>query len=417
VGGVAAMTATVTSVLIATPLTQAGGASALGAVPSRAEGAPGTVWAVAPKEKARRDVLIQAGMVLVSELSLPSILQKIVDLACQVADARYGGLGVLGEDGLIADFITHGVTEEERRAIGHLPVGKGILGVLIHEAHPLRLPRIQSDPRSVGFPPNHPPMTSFLGVPLRVRDHVYGNLYLTEKVGGAEFTREDEEAVVTLAAQAGVAIENARIREELERLAVLEDRERIAKDLHDGVVQALFAVGMSLQAGASRAEDPAAVRTRLQEAVEAIDGVIRDLRNYIFGLGPAAAADRELDRALRELAGEFRRGTDVAIAVDVDRSAAETMASRGSDVVQAAREALSNAIRHAQPHTVSLQLRRDAGGIALEVEDDGVGFDPGAVAAGRGLGNLRARAAALGGELEIESDPGGGTTVRIVVPA
>jgi len=382
-------------------------------------GAPRYVWAVGPKERTRRDALIQAGMVLVSELSLPSILQKIVELACQVADARYGALGVLGEDGLLlADFITHGVTEEERRAIGHLPVGKGILGVLIHEAHPLRLSRIQSDPRSVGFPPNHPPMTSFLGVPLRVREHVYGNLYLTEKVGGAEFTEEDQEAVITLAAQAGVAIENARIREELERLAVLGDRERIAKELHDGVVQALFAVGMSLQASDSLAEDPAAVRTRLREAVGAIDGVIRDLRNYIFGLGPgAAAADRELDRALHDLAGEFRRGTDVAIAVEVDRSAAETLASRASDVVQAVREALSNAIRHAQPQTVSLELRRDGEHVVLAVEDDGTGFDPGATRAGRGLGNLRARAEALGGKLEIRSNPGKGTAVRIVVPA
>ena len=356
-------------------------------------------------------------MVLVSELSLPSILQKIVELACQVADARYGALGVLGDDGLIADFITHGVTEEERRAIGHLPVGRGILGVLIHEAHPLRLARIRSDARSVGFPPNHPPMTSFLGVPLRVRDHVYGNLYLTEKVGGGEFTQYDEEAVITLAAQAGVAIENARIREELKRLAVLGDRERIAKELHDGVVQALFAVGMSLQASDSLAEDPSAVRTRLREAVEAIDGVIRDLRNYIFGLGPGAAADRELDRALHELAGEFRRGTDVAIAVEVDRTAAEALASRAPDVVQAAREALSNAIRHADPQTVSVELRRDGEHVVLEVEDDGAGFDPGAARTGRGLGNLRTRAEALGGELEIRSEAGGGTAVRIVVPA
>jgi len=372
---------------------------------------------VGKRKMGRRDALMQAGMVLVSELSLPSILQKIVELACQVADARYGALGVLGDDGLIADFITHGVTEEERRAIGHLPVGKGILGVLIHEARPLRLSRIQSDPRSVGFPPNHPPMTSFLGVPLRVRDHVYGNLYLTEKVGGAEFTEEDEEAVITLAAQAGVAIENARIREELERLAVLGDRERIAKELHDGVVQALFAVGMSLQASDSLAEDPAAVRTRLREAVGAIDGVIRDVRNYIFGLGPGAAADRGLDRALHDLAGEFRRGTDVAIAIEVDRSAAEALASRASDVVQAVREALSNAIRHGQPQTVSLELRRDGDHVVLAVEDDGAGFDPGAARAGRGLGNLRARAEALGGELEIKSKPGTGTAVRIVVPA
>jgi signal transduction histidine kinase len=361
--------------------------------------------------------LLQAGLVLASELSLPSILQKIVELACEVADARYGALGVLGEDGLfLADFITHGVTEEERRAIGNLPIGRGILGVLIREAHPLRLTRIQSDPRSVGFPPNHPPMTSFLGVPLRVRDHVYGNLYLTEKVGDAEFTEDDEEAVITLAAQAGVAIENARIREELERLAVLGDRERIGKELHDGVVQALFAVGMSLQAGDSLAEDPAAVRARLRDAVDAIDGVIRDLRNYIFGLGPGAAADRELHRALHDLAGEFRRGTDVAIAVEVDRSAAEALANRASDVVQAAREALSNALRHAHPQTVSLELRRDDDRVVLEVEDDGAGFDPAVASSGRGLGNLRARAEALGGKLEISSETGRGTAVRISVP-
>ena len=360
--------------------------------------------------------MIQAGMILASELSLPSILQKIVELACQVADARYGALGVLGDDGFLADFITHGVTEEERQAIGHLPVGKGILGVLINEVHPLRLARIQSDPRSVGFPPNHPPMTSFLGVPLRVRDRVYGNLYLTERIGGAEFTESDQEAVETLASQAGVAIENARIRGELERLAVLGDRERIGKELHDGVVQALFAVGMSLQAGDSLAEDPRAVRARLREAVEAIDGVIRDLRNYIFGLGPGAAADRELDRALHDLADDFRRGTDVAIAVEVDGIAAEMLSGRAADVVQAAREALSNALRHADPQTVSLELRQEQDGVVLEVEDDGAGFDPLAAATGRGLGNLRMRAEALGGTLDVSSEPGKGTTVRIAVP-
>jgi signal transduction histidine kinase len=372
---------------------------------------------VGPEKDTRRDALIQAGVILSSELSLPSILQRIVELACQVADARFGALGVLGGDGRIAEFVTHGVTEEERRAIGDLPVGKGILGVLIHEARPLRLARIEDDPRSVGFPANHPPMTSFLGVPLRVRDHVYGNLYLTEKIGSAEFTESDQEAVETLASQAGVAIENARIREELERLAVLGDRERIAKELHDGVVQALFAVGMSLQAGDALAEDPQAVRSRLRDAVGAIDDVIRDLRNYIFGLGPGVAADQELARALQDLADDFRRGTDVAIAVEVDPTAAEMLAGRAADVVQAAREALSNAIRHADPQTVSLALRRDEDGVILEVEDDGAGFDPDGAATGRGLGNLRARAEALGGKLVITSEPELGTTVRITIAA
>ena len=364
----------------------------------------------------RRDALVRAGLVLASELSLPSILQRLVELACEVADARYGALGVLDREGrAIEDFITHGITEEERRAIGHLPVGKGILGLLITEARPIRLASIQAHPGSVGFPPNHPPMSSFLGAPIKVRDRVYGNLYLTEKRGADEFTQEDEEAVLTLGAQAGVAIENARIREELQRLAVLEDRERIAQELHDGVIQSLFAVGMSLQAAGAVTDDAAVVRERLGTAVHDIDRVIRDLRNYIFGLG-GGLADRQLDRALHDLADEIRRGSDIAVRVQVNAEAAARLASQATDVLQFAREALSNAVRHSGAATVSLVLSREDGSLVLEVEDDGKGFDPEEAAGrGRGLGNLRARAEALGGKIEIDSASGEGTRVRLEV--
>jgi signal transduction histidine kinase len=357
-------------------------------------------------------------MVLASELSLPSILQRIVELACQVADARYGALGVLDPDGrMIFDFITHGLTDEERRAIGHLPVGKGILGLLITESRPIRMAKIQDHPRSVGFPPNHPPMTSFLGVPIKVRDRVYGNLYLTEKRGATEFTEEDQAAVVTLAAQAGVAIENARLHEDLRRLAVLEDRERIAQELHDGVIQSLFAVGMGLQAAGAMADDPETVRNRLDSAVNDVDRVIRDLRNYIFGLG-GGPADRELSRALHSLADELRRGSDIAIRVEVDPAASGALASRAGDIAQFAREALTNAVRHSRATTVSLVISRDDGSFVLEIEDDGKGFDPeAALGRGRGLGNLRARAQTLGAGLDLDSELGRGTRVRLVVPA
>jgi signal transduction histidine kinase len=366
----------------------------------------------------RRDALVRAGLVLASEMSLPSILQKFVELACQVADARYGALGVLDPGGTqLQDFITHGVTDEERRAIGHLPIGKGILGALITETRPLRLSRIQDDPRSVGFPANHPPMTSFLGVPIKVRDQVYGNLYLTEKRAAAEFTTADEEAVLTLGAQVGVAIENARIREELQRLAVLEDRERIAKELHDGVIQSLFAVGMALQAAGALKDDPDALSKRLADAVDDVDRVIRELRNYIFGLGPGGVADSQLDRAIRDLVEEYRRGWDGAIRAEVDPEVAGLLSSKAADVVQAAREAISNALRHAEADTVSVVLGREDGAAVLEIEDDGRGFEPDSVSeSGRGLGNLRARADALGGKLEIHSKPGAGTSVRIRIP-
>jgi signal transduction histidine kinase len=386
----------------------------------RLDAALGTLPPMSPSADAsqRRDALVQAGLVLASELSLPSILQKIVELACQVADARYGALGVLDSDGrMIFDFITHGVTEEERRAIGNLPVGKGILGLLITEARPIRLTRIQDHPRSVGFPPNHPPMTSFLGVPMKVRGRIYGNLYLTEKRGAAEFTEQDQEAVVTLAAQAGVAIENARLQEDLRRLAVLEDRERIAQELHDGVIQSLFAVGMGLQAAGAMTDDPETVRGRLDAAVNDVDRVIRDLRNYIFGLG-GGPADRELSRALHGLADELRRGSDIAIRVDVDPAAPGALASRATDIAQFAREALTNAVRHSGAATVSVVISREDGSFVVEIEDDGKGFDPEATEGpGRGLGNLRARAQSLGADLDIDSEPGRGTKVRLVMPA
>jgi len=260
-------------------------------------------------------------------------------------------------------------------------------------------------------------MTSFLGVPIKVRGRVYGNLYLTEKRGAAEFTEEDQEAVVTLAAQAGVAIENARLHEDLRRLAVLEDRERIAQELHDGVIQSLFAVGMGLQAAGAMADDPETVRGRLDAAVNDVDRVIRDLRNYIFGLG-GGPADRELSRALHGLGDELRRGSEIAIRVEVDPAASGALASRATDIAQFAREALTNAVRHSGAATVSVVISRDDGSFVLEIEDDGKGFDPEATEGpGRGLGNLRARAQTLGADLDIDSEPGRGTRVRLVMPA
>src|SRR4029453_18540583 len=134
----------------------------------------------------RYERLLEAGLAIVAELSLPATLQRIVELAAELTGARYGALGVLGRDGTISEFITTGVTEEQRAAIGHIPVGRGILGVLIDDATPLRLHDLATDPRSVGFPPNHPPMRTFLGVPVSARGRVYGNLYLTEKQGGQD---------------------------------------------------------------------------------------------------------------------------------------------------------------------------------------------------------------------------------------
>jgi signal transduction histidine kinase len=378
----------------------------------------------APDARARDRMLIEAGLTLSAELDLDAVLQRIVELACDITGARYGALGVLGEDRRIERFITIGISEEQRAAIGDPPTGHGILGVLIEQAQPLRLPDLTEDPRSVGFPPNHPPMRSLLGAPVRALGRVFGNIYLTDTQNGDEFTEDDEAALVVLATQAGVAIENARLwhdiedaQQQLRRLEVLDDRERIATELHDGVVQSLFAVGMALQGAAALADDPA-IGTRLENAVEDIDRVIRDIRNYIFGLRPGILADRHLDEAIRELAAETSERTGVLTVVEVDDAVAAELASRAGDVIQLVREALSNVGKHADAATVGVRLRRAAdGGAELEVDDDGHGFDVEAPRDGMGLANLEHRVEAMGGTLTIVSDPSTGTTVTARWPA
>ncbi|TYC10513.1 GAF domain-containing sensor histidine kinase [Actinomadura syzygii] len=166
----------------------------------------------------RVHALLEAVVSVGSELDLESVLRRITEAAITLVDARYGALGVIGEEGeRLVRFVTVGVGEAEIEAIGHWPEGHGILGLLIREPHPLRLPDLGGHPASSGFPANHPPMRSFLGVPIRVRDEVFGNLYLTEKAGGGEFDQEDEVVVTALATAAGVAIENARLYEETRR--------------------------------------------------------------------------------------------------------------------------------------------------------------------------------------------------------
>jgi len=370
----------------------------------------------------RSDLLIEAGLALASELSLEAVLQRLIQLAAQVTGARYGALGVLGSDGRIEEFLTEGVTPEERAAIGDPPAGHGMLGLLVTEGRPIRVADISTDPRSVGFPPNHPPMRSLLGAPVRARGKVFGNIYLTEKQGADAFTEEDERALTVLATQAGVAIENARLYEEtqraqseLSRLEVLDERERIAKELHDGVIQSLFAVGMSLQGAAALTED-AGIAGRIESAVEDVDRAIRDLRNYIFGLRPGILADRQLDQALRELGAEFEQRSAVVTVVDVDPQIAAELASIAADVVQVTREALSNVGRHAAATTCRVSLRRAADGAQLEIDDDGRGFELGGGHGGLGLANLRERVDSLGGKLDIVSQAGEGTTVRATLP-
>jgi len=530
-----------------------------------------------------KDVLLEAGLTLASELSLPMVLQRIVDLAAQVTDARYGAMAVVDEGGAVEEFITTGLSTRQRRDIGALPQGKGLLGLVIREPRPIRIANIAEHKQSVGFPPHHPPMRSFLGAPVRALGKAYGNIYLTDKRSADEFTPEDEAALVILATQAGVAIANAwlyeelrsreqwldalrditnqilagvdaphllesvaeharqiagadgativtlggdpgelvvsaavgahseelvgvslpledslsgrvirsgqalrlddvgadprayqrtvqmaehgpalmvplrvpggatgtlevanlkggqrfddrtlrrietfadqasvaidygRAQTELQRMGLMEERERIARELHDGIIQSLFAVGMGLQGTAMVTTAPETA-LRIESAVEELDRVIRDLRNYIFGLRPGILADRQLDQALRVLAEQVQARGKASVEVDVDASLAATLSGRSADIVQLAREALSNATRHGEAALIVIRLARHGQKAVLTIEDNGSGFDPDARASGHGLRNMRERALSLNGTLEVTSRPGKGTRLSATFP-
>jgi signal transduction histidine kinase len=362
--------------------------------------------------------LLDAVVSVGAELDLRVVLRRIVEAATDLVDARYGALGVIDEQRAgLSEFVTVGISDELYRSIGDPPKGHGILGLLIVDPRPLRLPDLRDHPDSFGFPPNHPPMRSFLGVPIKVGDRVFGNLYLTDKRGDEVFSDIDEELVVALAAAAGVAIENARLHARVADLVLLEDRERIARDLHDTVIQRLFATGLTLQAAQALVVLPA-VADRLQQAVDDIDLVIRQIRTTIFELNPSTA-EAGLRRQALEICNEASRvlGYDPFLTFDgpVDTAVPEAV---GESLLLVLREALANVARHAHGTRVDVELavRSDPPAVRLVVSDNGVGMAGGGRPAGYGLGNMRARAEALDGDIAIASEVGRGTTITLDVP-
>ncbi len=362
--------------------------------------------------------LLDAVLTIGSDLDLPAMLHRIVGAAAELVDARYAALGVLDETGTrLAQFITVGLDEEQRRRIGDLPEGHGILGLLIVDAQPIRLPDLNEHPDSFGFPPEHPPMHSFLGVPIRVRDHVFGNLYLTDKTTGEVFTDVDEELVVGLASAAAVAIENARLHARLAEMVLVDDRERIARDLHDTVIQRLFATGLSLQATPrSVRADPDAAVNRIETAVDDLDLTVKHIRTAIFGL----ESTRTVEEGVRARVLALTRDAAAALGFEprvlfdgaVDAGVSSVVSG---ELVATLREALSNVVRHAQAARVDVEVVV-GDEIALRVQDDGVGPPAPGTTSGNGLRNMAARAEKLGGRFELRPGSPSGSVLEWCVP-
>jgi signal transduction histidine kinase len=364
--------------------------------------------------------LVDAGIALTSELSLDGILQKLVDVARAHVGARYAAISALNENGEIAKFVTSGVSEEDRAKIGHIPYGKGLLGVLLREGASLRLADMAKDPRSGGFPPKHPPMKSLLGVPVVSRGRIIGNLYLTDKKQGEPFDERDEEIVRLLATQAAAAIETSRLREELESLARLKERERIAMDLHDGVIQTVYAVALHLEDASERvARSPHEIGAVLEQSIENLHQVIKDIRSYIFDLRAQVSEVEDLPGALRELAESLRVNTLMDVRLEVDDSAAGLLEQdQALALFHIAQETLNNVSKHSRAAAASVMLKALQGAVVLEVEDNGAGFDIDADGGAdrHGLRNIKDRARAMGAKLTIDSKPGVGTKLRVKLP-
>lgn len=369
-----------------------------------------------PITAAAMDALHEAIRAVATVLAVERVLQLIVDRVRALVGARYAALGIIAPDGHLERFITSGLTAAQREAIGAPPRGHGILGLIVKEARSYRIADVATDPRRYGFPPNHPPMHAFLGVPVTIRGRAMGNFYLTDKVAGAEFGEADQLLVEMFALHAGIAIENARLHEQVQRLAVVAERERIGRDLHDGIIQAIYGIGLSLEdVPEIMAGDPGDASARIDRAIESLNVVIRDIRSFIFGLRPEHLESDGLLEGLASLVEESRYNTTIDIELSSEGvDGLELGPESRQQLIQIAREALSNIARHSSASRASVRLERADGDLRLIVFDNGVGFDA-AIDRGpghRGVVNMQSRAEAIGGTLAIETAPGRG--VRII---
>jgi two-component system, NarL family, sensor histidine kinase DevS len=345
--------------------------------------------------------LIDAVLMIEAAVELPVLLRHLVEEACSLVDARYGALGVLNEARTGLDpFITVGMGDAEEEAIGARPTGRGVLGVLITEPASLRLTDLGSHPDSYGVPLHHPPMKSFLGVTVRVRSVVYGNLYLTDKIGAEAFSDQDQALAEALAVAAGIAVENTRLHERVRVLSVLDDRDRIARDLHDRVIQRVFAVGMSLQ-GAVRLSEREQIVERVNKAVDDLDTTVTEIRTAIFELGNKSIAGG-LRHSVLELTEEMASSLGGRPEVTFNGAVDNAISQRIADSLLAVlREALTNAGKHAKASRYLVAISVDEN-VSLEIQDNGIGMDLSqAFGSGLGLLNLRSRAERLGGSFEI----------------
>lgn len=362
---------------------------------------------------------IATGVMYAAEANtIGEVLERIADTSRELVRARYAALGIPDGEGGLQFFKFSGLTKDEASHIGHLPEGRGLLGEIMHARKPIRVEQITSHPASIGFPPNHPPMERFLGVPIQVGMQLFGMLYLTDRLDGQPFDEDDQWLIETIAGYAALAIAGAQIREQSQRLTLLEERERISMELHDGVIQSLYAIGMHLELlRVTGSTDPEA----LKSATQNLNVVIDDIRSYILNLKTRDPNKETIRQCLQSVLNRLH----VPDALEVQLNAPHTLMpfspANTEAICQMVMEAVSNVIRHSNATRLVITADENERVFSLTIQDNGQGFDTEDLRQrnqnGLGLRNMLERARILRGHAQVKSSPNAGTTISITLPA
>ncbi len=361
-------------------------------------------------------------LAIAGELRLDAVLDRLVHAARELVDARYAALGIPDEDGTEFDQFLHaGMSDDLVAQLGPLPRTHGMLGAMLSDPRPFRTDDITTDPRFRGWWPDaHPRMRSFLGVPIVAKGDIIGAFYLTEKEGADQFDAADEKVITVLAAHAAIAIENARLFEASRELSVIEERNRLARELHDAMTQNLFSLSLTAEAAAGLVRtDPGRAEAEIDRVRQLVRETQAELRSLVFELRPPRLeADGLVATVGKDLEVLGRaHGLKADLQVHGTLELASTVEIELYRIIQ---EALTNAVRHARAESITVDVDAVDGVVTITVRDDGVGFDPAARAIRErrlGLTSMRERAESLGGKLTVETAPRAGTTVRAEVPS
>jgi signal transduction histidine kinase len=368
------------------------------------------------------DELSAAVLAVAEHRSVRDVLQTIVGTARSLLDCAYAALGVPDDQGGFAEFVVDGISDEQSAAIGPLPRQHGLLGVMLSDPTPQRLRDLHADPRFRWWPAAHPNLGAFLGVPIMgsLTDdaEILGAIFLANPNGRNEFSDDDERILGVLAAHAAIALTNARLFERGRELTLVQERQRIARELHDAVAQTLFSLRLTAQAAAALVRrDPDRAIAELDTVTTLATEATNELRQVVAELRPPDLSREGLAATLRARVALLNRVHGASITY-ADEGCPKLAPKVEEAMLRVAEEALHNALQHARAEHVTVALRGDEHRSILEIHDDGRGFDPATANASHrlGLASMRERSHAVRGRITVESSSGQGTTIRMEVP-